>query len=417
MISVNSTRLRAEIEANAEFGAIDAEDGRGRSVLVGTEADRAAREHLVDRLEDAGLTVRVDGVGNIAGRWTPESADPDAAPVAAGSHLDSVPEGGIFDGPLGVYAALEAVRAIQESDIEPDRPIEVVSFTEEEGTRFDPLVGSKVAAGELAVEAALESVDSDGVALESALESIGYRGSDRLDAAEWDAWLELHVEQHTVLEERDVPVGVVTTITGIARCDVEITGEANHAGTTPMGDRHDSLAAAAEFVLDVERAAKEVVATDSSAAVGTVGSATVRPNGINVVPGRVDLGLDIRDVDPEPIDALVDRARKSLARIETDREGISTDIDRSFDVRPVGMSERCRNALYAGSDRADIGTTELHSGAGHDTMAIGRATDVGLLFVRSRDGISHNPLEWTDWGDCTEATRVLAEAIAELALE
>ena len=417
MISVNGDRLRADIETSAEFGAIETTEGRGRTVRVGTEADREAREYLVGRLEDAGMAVRVDAVGNIAGRWTPASADPDAAPIAAGSHLDSVPEGGIFDGPLGVYGALEAVRSIQESDVEPDRPIEVVSFTEEEGARFDPLVGSKVAAGETDIEAGLTSTDADGVTLRSALESIGYHGEGRIDASGWDAWLELHVEQHTVLEERDVPVGVVTTITGINRCAVEIVGEANHAGTTPMGDRHDSLAAAAEFVLDVERAAEETVATGNPAAVGTVGSAAIQPNGINVVPGQVDFGLDIRDVDAESIDALVDRAERSLARIESDREGIETGIERVFDISPVEMSERCRDALYAGSDRAGVEAIDLHSGAGHDTMTIGRATDAGLLFVRSRDGISHNPLERTDWGDCAEATRVLTEAIAGLASE
>jgi N-carbamoyl-L-amino-acid hydrolase len=415
MISVNRSRLREDIETNAEFGSIETAAGRGRTVLVGTEPDEKARDYFRSRLTDAGMDVRVDAVGNIVGRWVPDGADPDADPVAAGSHLDSVPEGGIFDGPLGVYAALESVRAIQESDIDPVRPIEVVSFTEEEGQRFDPLLGSKVAAGDVGVEEALASEDDDGVTLKAALEAIGYRGSERVDAAEWDAWFELHVEQRTDLEERDVPVGVVTTITGITQCVVHVEGEANHAGTTSMGDRHDPLPAAAEFVLDLERAANEVVATDSQTAVGTVGSATVRPNGTNVVPGGVELGVDIRDTEYESMNELVDRAEKSLARIEAERDGIATGLDRSFDVTPVEMSERCRTAFHTAGDRAGIETVDLHSGAGHDTMEIGRATDVGLLFARSRDGISHSPREWTDWEDCASATAVLAGAIAETA--
>jgi len=417
MVSVNRSRLREDIETNAEFGSIETAEGRGRTVLVGTEPDEKARDYFRSRLTDAGMDVRVDAVGNIVGRWVPDGADPDADPVAAGSHLDSVPEGGIFDGPLGVYAALESVRAIQESDIDPVRPIEVVSFTEEEGQRFDPLLGSKVAAGDVGAEEALASKDDDGVTLEAALEAIGYRGSERVDAAEWDAWFELHVEQRTDLEERDVPVGVVTTITGITQCVVHVEGEANHAGTTSMGDRHDPLPAAAEFVLDLERAANEVVATDSQTAVGTVGSATVRPNGTNVVPGGVELGVDIRDTEYESMNELVDRAEKSLARIESERDGIATGLDRSFDVTPVEMSERCRTAFHAAGDRAGIETVDLHSGAGHDTMEIGRVTDVGLLFARSRDGISHNPREWTDWEDCASATAVLAGAIAETATE
>ncbi len=417
MVTVSESRLRRDIETNAAFGSIDASEGHGRTVFVGTKADREARDYLVSRLEDAGMDVRIDAVGNVVGRWAPAAADPNAAPIAAGSHLDSVPEGGIFDGPLGVYAALEAVRAIRDAEVTPHRPIEVVAFTEEEGQRFDPLVGSKVAAGATTPEAALESTDDDGVSLGSALETIGYRGTGRIDASEWDAWLEVHVEQHTELESRGVPVGVVTSITGISRCDVEIEGEANHAGTTSMGERSDSLAAAAEFILDVERAAKEVVLTDSSTAVGTVGSATIRPNGVNVVPGGVELGVDIRDIEGESIEALVDRARKSLARIESEREGIVTELDRYFDVTPVEMSERCRKALYAAADRAEIDVMDLHSGAGHDTMEIGRVTDSGLVFVRSRAGISHNPREWTDWADCVRATRVLAGAIVDLASE
>ncbi|WP_135825346.1 M20 family metallo-hydrolase [Halorussus ruber] len=413
-MDVDRERLREDIEENAEFGRIETDSGRGRTVLTGTEANREAREHLVERLEDAGLDVRIDAVGNVAGRWTPESADPEAAPVAAGSHLDSVPEGGIFDGPLGVYAALEAVRAMQDAGVEPTRPVEVVSFTEEEGQRFaSGLLGSSVAVGERTVEEALALEADDGTTLGEALEAMGFRGEGLLDAGEWDGWLELHVEQSERLESADVPVGVVTAITGITHCEATVRGEANHAGATPMDDRTDALAAASEFVLDVERAANEVVAESSDTAVGTVGSFDVRPNATNVVPGAVEMGVDVRDVEYDSMETVVSRARESLDRLEGER-GVETEFARPFDLEPTPMSDRVRQSAHDAGERAGIETMDLHSGAAHDTMHVAEKTDAGLLFAPSRDGISHNPKEWTDWDDCATATRVLAGALADL---
>ncbi|MEF8790430.1 MAG: M20 family metallo-hydrolase [Haloarculaceae archaeon] len=409
--AVDEARLREDVARNGEFGAVPGE-GHGRTVLPGTEPNREAREYLLDRLEAAGLTVDVDAVGNLVGRWDPPGAS--GAPVAAGSHLDSVPEGGIFDGPLGVYAALEAVRAMRDAEFDPARPVEVVSFTGEEGSRFDPgLLGSSVAAGEHTVEAALARTDDDGVTLEAALEGIGFRGEGRLDAAGWDAWLELHVEQHTELESRGVPAGVVTDVTGITHCAVTVRGEANHAGSTPMGDRSDALCAAAEFVTDLERAANERTGVDP-AAVGTVGRLDLSPNATNVVPGRVEMGVDVRSIERESMDHLVDAARESLDRL-ADQRGVETDLERGFDLRPTPMAARCRAALHGGADAAGLEAVDLHSGAAHDSMHVAAVTDAGMLFAPSRDGISHSPGEWTDWADCAAATRVLAAGLARLA--
>ncbi|WP_267643689.1 Zn-dependent hydrolase [Haloarchaeobius amylolyticus] len=413
-MEVSEARLRRDIESNAEFGAVQVEAGNARTVLSGTAADRAAREYFVERCRDAGMAVSVDAVGNVVGRWVPEGADPDADAVAAGSHLDSVPEGGIFDGPLGVYAALEAVRAMQAADLDLARPIEVVNLTEEEGQRFGGgLVGSAVAAGDMTVEEAHDLSD-DGQTLHEALDDIGFLGEGTVDASEWDSWLELHIEQGTRLEDAGMAAGIVTSITGLSRCAIEVSGEANHAGTTPMGTRTDALAAASEFVLDVEDAANEVVAVDSSSAVGTVGKVGVGPNAPNVIPGRVDLSLDVRDVDPDAIETIVDRARASLARIEDERD-VEASFERPWHRDPVPMSDRVRDAFCAASEDAGVAVTAMHSGAAHDTMNIAQVTDAGLLFAPSRDGISHNPAEWTDWEDCAAATRVLAGAIAELA--
>jgi len=414
---VDEARLRTDIRTNAEYGAVPVDDGNGRTVLTGTEANRDAREHFVTQLEAAGLDVRVDAVGNVVGRWVPETADPAAPAVATGSHLDSVPRGGIFDGVLGVYGALEAVRALQAADISPRRPIDVVCFTEEEGSRFsDGVLGSSVASGQRTVEDALALEDDESITLDEALTDIGFRGTGRIDAGDWDSWLELHVEQSERLEEAGAPVGIVTSITGTIRCLIEIIGEANHSGCTAMHDRRDALAAASEIVLDVERTTNDVVEEYGETVVGTVGKLDVAPNAINVVPGRVEMGVDVRDVAYEPMELIVDRVRERLSALEDER-GVVTTFERPYDIEPIGMSDRCTDALRAAASASSTDAIELHSGAGHDTMHIAKVTDAGMLFAPSRDGVSHSPMEWTDWESCAAVTQVLATALADLATE
>ena len=416
-LPVDADRLRADIEANAAFGAIEFDDPakRGRTNRTGSEANRRARDRLTERLKDAGLSVRVDAVGNVVGEWVPAGADPDAAPVACGSHLDSVPAGGIFDGPLGVYAALESVRAMQDAGVEPTRPVLVVSFTEEEGATYGTgLLGSSVATGETSVEDALAFENADGETLGTALERIGYRGDGTLDPSSWDGFYELHIEQDTTLEAADVDVGVVTTITGITHGEATIVGEANHAGATAMGERADALAAASQFVLDVEAAARDVVETDSATAVGTVGALEVSPGASNVVPGRVEASLDVRDVTAASMETIVAAARDSLDHLERER-GVDTTFVQPARVDPVSMSERLRTTAHDAATEAGATTTDLHSGAAHDAMRVARVTDASLLFAPSRAGISHNPREWTDWQDCADATRVLAGGLARAA--
>jgi hydantoinase/carbamoylase family amidase len=414
-MQVQRRRLRENILTNATFGQVKVEEGHGRTVLTGTDADRRAREYFVDQLEERSLEVRVDSVGNIAGRWIPDTSDPAAAPVALGSHLDSVPNGGIFDGPFGVYAALETVRTLQDADVSLERPVEVVCFTGEEGQRFDyGALGSAVAVGDVSTEWALAREDDNGVSLEEALDAIGFSGSDRIDPEMWYSWLELHIEQAEKLINADVPTGIISAITGITRCEVSIEGEANHAGTTLMTDRMDALAAASEFVLDIEQAANEKLASNSSTPVATVGHSVISPNAPNVVPGNVTLTVDVRDTDYDTMEYLVDRAKKSLSRIESER-GVKTSFDRTADRIPQSMSERCRTALRDAATRYNVPAIELDSRAAHDTMRVAKVTDAGMLFAPSQDGLSHTPLEWTDWDDCAAATQVLAGAVATLA--
>jgi len=410
---VDGDRLRQDIERNAQFGTVATEDGRGRTVLPGTTPNQQARESLVDQLILADLTVDTDAVGNITGTWLPEGCNPEAAPVAVGSHLDSVPNGGIFDGPLGVYAGLEAVRALQDADVSPTRPIQVVCFTGEEGTRFaDGVLGSSVAAGLLDTDVALELSDGSET-LREALQDIGFHGESRLDATDWHAWLELHIEQSERLEQLDVSAGVVTTITGTTRLHGTIEGTAEHSGSTSMTDRTDALAAASELILALEQAAQDA-AEPAGTAVATIGELSVDPGVVNVVPGQVEFSADIRDVDQAVIDRLVDRLNAKLKTLEADR-GVETTLECSYDVPPVDMAPTCRNALHDAGDVLGIETVDVHSGAGHDTMQIATATDAGLLFAPSRGGHSHNPLEWTDWWDCAAATEVLTEALYSLA--
>ena len=412
---VDCERLRRDIERNAQFGAVPTEDGRGRTVLPGTKPNKRARENLVERMIFADLSVDVDAVGNIVGTWTPKGCDPDAAPVAVGSHLDSVPDGGIFDGPLGVYAGLEAVRAMQDAGATPPRPIQVVSFTGEEGTRFaDGVVGSSVAAGHIDVESALEL--SDGTeTLRGVLRDIGFHGEGSFDASGLHAWLELHVEQSERLVEMDVPIGIVTSITGTSRLHGTIEGTAEHTGSTKMSERTDALAAASEFVLEMERAAQAEAGADGTA-VATVGELSVDPGVVNVIPGTVEFSVDVRDVDEPVIELLVDRARQTLDDLEADR-GVSTSLTRPYDIKPVEMASVCRNALHEAGNGLGVDTVDVHSGAGHDTMQVATVTDAGLLFAPSAGGHSHNPLERTYWIDCAVATDVLTTALYTLATE
>lgn len=412
-MDVDSERLRRNILETAEFGAIDSEVGRGRTLLTGSEADGEAREYLVDALEDAGMTVRVDPVGNIAGRWTPDGVDPDTPALALGSHLDSVPRGGIFDGPLGVYAGLEAVRAIRASDRSVNRPLEVVSFTEEEGGRFGiGTLGSSIATGELSVSEAL-SLEDDGRTLEDRLSSIGFHGEDRIDPAAWSAWLELHIEQGTRLESAGAPVGIVDAVTGITNVRVEVVGESDHAGTTPMNDRSDALVAAGSFVQRVDEEAS-AMAAEHPAAVATVGEHAVEPNVRNVIPGRVEMELDIRGATHGTIDELVERIRAAVDDTAA-AHPVETSVERYRDDPPTKMSDACLDAATAAADATGLDARRLHSAAMHDTATVSEVTDAGLLFAPSKDGVSHTPKEWTDWDDCAAATRVLAGAAARLA--
>ena len=414
-MNVDHDRLRRDLEANADFGGFETDDGPGRTVLTGSEADLHCRDRFVEALTAAGLEVRIDPVGNIAGRWVPDSANATAPPIAIGSHLDSVPKGGIFDGPLGVYGALEAVRAIQDGNKEPLHPIEVVSFTEEEGGRFEVgLLGSSVAAGDRPIDEALALTDDEGITLEDHLGAIGYRGKDTIDPSKWAVWGELHIEQGKRLSSQGADVGVVEAISGITNCTVQFEGETNHAGTTPMGERQDALTAAAELVLAVESSARERAAAEESSTVATVGKVDVTPNVRNTVPGKVSMTTDIRAIQGETIEAVLNEIRETSEDIASHRP-VTAVVMGYRHTAPTQLSAETFQVATDAIESRGLRWQRMHSGALHDTALIADNTDAFLLFAPSKDGISHSPAEWTNWEDCARATEALAATVLSLA--
>jgi beta-ureidopropionase / N-carbamoyl-L-amino-acid hydrolase len=405
MIEIDAERFRASFDRYAEIGAT--ENG-GLHRLTCTGADREARDALVVDCEDLGLEVRIDEVGNVFAR---QEGSTDADPVLIGSHLDSQPMGGRFDGQLGVLTALETLRTFEDREVETERPIELVNWTNEEGSRFEQaMLGSAVFAGRTSLDEALALTDDTGSSLDEALSGIGYRGEPvEIDPA---AYLELHVEQGPKLEEANVSVGIVEGVFGVAWLRVTIEGEANHAGPTPMSERTDALAAA----VDAIDAIGELPGRLSPEAVATVGRISVEPDSINVIPSRATFTVDVR----ADSDAVVDRAIKRVrAEVDAacDRHGTGFDIEERWRSERVTFSPTVREALARAADSCDVSALELPSGAGHDAVSLVPATDSGMVFTPSVDGITHNEREFTEWEDAVAGAHVFATATYDLATE
>lgn len=380
----------------------------GMSRLALSDADRAARDLLVGWLREAGLAVRVDDFGNIYGRRA--GADPDAAPVLVGSHLDTVPGGGRFDGILGVVAALEVVAALDDAGVATRRPIDVVDWTNEEGARFTPaMLASGGLTGVFARDWVYARADREGRAFGDELARIGYRGDEAARPRAIAAALELHIEQGPVLEAEGVPVGIVPGIVGITWLDVRLAGRADHAGPSPMAHRRDALAAAARLIGSVEAMARE---TDE--AVATVGRLAVEPNSINTIPGRVTMSVDLRHPSADTLDALVAR----LTRLATDvqREtGVEIVLDRFWTSEPTPFDDGVVDAVQSACDELGVPTRRLWSRAGHDAKYAQAFCPAAMLFVRSRDGLSHNEDEYSAPEDLEAGANVLLGATLRLA--
>ncbi len=405
---VDGGRLWKRLRELAEIGRHE-EGGVAR--LSFTPEERAAKDLVASYMREAGLAVREDAVGNLFGRK--EGSDPDAPAVLIGSHVDSVRNGGDFDGPLGVLGGIEVLETMGEEGVETERPVEVVAFTDEEGARFSlGMIGSRALTGALSQED-LRHEDHEGVSISEAMLSAGLDparvGEAARPARTLAAYLELHIEQGSVIEREGLPVGVVTGIAGPVWLRLSLSGEAGHAGTTPMGARRDALAAAAEVVGIIE---EEAAATGST--VGTVGQIGARPGGINIIPGRVDLSLDLRDIDEAARDGVEGRIRERAGEA-CGRRGIGLEFEEIQRLPPAPCSGEIRAAIAAACEGEGIRPFPLPSGAGHDGMHVAELCPMGMIFVRSKGGISHNPKEWSSPEDCEAGCKVLYSAVLDVA--
>jgi allantoate deiminase len=346
----------------------------------------AVHTHLRARMTALGMTVTVDAAGNLRGLWRPEREH--ARRLVIGSHIDTVPDAGAYDGVLGVVLALALVAEAQTMDL--PYAIEVIAFSEEEGVRFGvPFLGSRAVAGRFD-RALLELTDADGMTLEGAIRAFGLDPAD-LDAAlvsdEAMGFLEIHIEQGPVLEAEDLQVAVVTGIVGQTRCDVEFTGQANHAGTTPMTMRQDALAAAAEWITAVEAGALQ-----SDGLVASTGKLEVEPNAANVIAGCVRVSLDVRHMRDSLREATVERMLEQAAAIAS-RRGLGCEVARVMDQPAVPMDEELTALLAEAVEAAGFPAKHMPSGAGHDAMVMATRVPTAMLFLRSPGGISHHPAE------------------------
>ena len=385
----------------ATLGEISEEPDR-LTRRVATPALARAGDVVAGWMEDAGMTTRRDAVGNVVGRHGAGER-----PFVLGSHLDTVPNAGTFDGPLGIVAAIAVVERLAAGGPQPSCPVEVVAFADEEGTRFGTsYLGSAAYIGALDL-AWLDQVDADGTTLRDAIRASGGDPDVALETSppELLGYLEVHIEQGPVLEREGLPVGVVTAIAGQTRARIVLTGEAGHAGTLPMDARHDALAAAAEAVLAVERHGRA-----EPGLVATVGALTLSPNVGNVVPGEVRMLLDVRHAD--------DRVRRRTAEeVRADVEGVAAvrgvyaDWTTRYETPAAVLDAMLRERLADGIRAEGLPVRELVSGAGHDAVVLSRICPAAMLFVRCAEGISHDPRESVSEEDVAVALDVLERAV------
>ncbi|AIY06132.1 allantoate amidohydrolase [Planococcus sp. PAMC 21323] len=375
-----------------------------------SDEEKAAKTLVKGWMKQAGLQVSEDGAGNVIARLEGLQKAP---AIASGSHVDSVPNGGNFDGPLGVLSALEVVESWKETGYTPDKPFEVIIFSDEEGSRFNSgLTGSQAMIGSISDEEIARLRDFNGATLEQVLTHYGsslesFKEAKR-NLSELELFVEVHIEQGKKLEQAGQPVGIVNGIAGPAWLKVIFVGEAGHAGNTPMIGRKDCLVAAADYLQSIPTFPKAI----NDTAVATVGKLEVFPNGANVIPEKVEMLVDIRDINEEPRDLLIEQLIEQAKKIATNHEvHVTTNLNTR--IKPVPIANDLQNRLATSLSKFDITPTYIPSGAGHDAMNLGRTIPVAMLFVRSKDGISHNPKEWSSLNDCVMGVHVLKDFIED----
>ena len=408
---IQKERLAKDFEAMARL--TDVGDGINR--LAFTDADWAGRQYIVDRMIDAGLTVEADGFGNVicykAGK------NPDLPVVMVGSHTDSVPNGGNYDGVVGVLSAIEAVRSMTEDNVEHDHTIAVVDFMCEESSRFGAAtLGSKAMRGELTLDDLHRLVDKKGISIYEALQSRNLN-PDGIETMEYTrpvkAFIEIHIEQGKVLEHEQKKIGIVTGIAAPERFYVTIRGNADHSGATPMKLRHDALCGASKIILGIEEIASM---QEEPPVVGTVGVIEVIPGAMNVIPGAVKLGVDIRSISKVARDSVVTLIKEFIDVI-CEKRGLSYTIEPIAQDHPVAMHPAMIREIEGAVKAVDVEYMTMPSGAGHDAMHWANVVPTGMIFIPCHEGISHNPAEFADMADIITGAKVLDTVLRKLSLE
>lgn len=408
---IQRDRLVNDFEAMSQFTS----PGEGINRLAFTDADWAGRQYIIDRMVDAGLTVETDGFGNVIGYKV--GKNPDLPVVMVGSHTDSVPNGGNYDGVVGVLSAIEAVRSMNDDGFEHDHTIAVVSFMCEESARFgDSTLGSKAMRGALTVQDLHRLTDKQGTSLYEILKGRSLH-PDEIEQVEYKrpvkSFTEIHIEQGKVLEHEQKRIGIVTGIAAPERFYVTIRGNADHSGATPMNLRHDALCGASKIILGIEEIA---AMQEEPPVVGTVGIVEVTPGAMNVIPGVVKLGVDIRSISEVARNSVVTLI-KEFIDVTAEKRGLSYTIEPVAQDHPVAMHPAMIREIEEAVRSLGVEYMALPSGAGHDAMHWADDVPTGMIFIPCLNGISHNPAEFAEMDDIVTGAEVLDKVLRKLSLE
>lgn len=402
---INEERLRQRMDRINAI-AVTEEDGMMRLAL--SDADREARDLLVSWMEEAGMSVRIDDMGTVYGVM--KGTDEKALPICVGSHMDTQPNGGKYDGFFGVMAGLEAILSIKESGLELDSDLILADWTNEEGARFvPPMLASGVNAGVFDPQWVYDREDTEGVRYEDELKRIGYQGEKENRLTKAKAYLEPHIEQGPVLDAKGLSCGIVTGALGITGLDITISGEANHAGTTPMSHRKDALVAAAEAISRIRKNCIDF----GEPAVITNGIINAQPASKNIVPGTVYFSIDLRYHTDEGM-AELEQQTKDIIQKTCDEFGVSVQIEQYWRAKPAVFNETIVGCVEEAANEKNLPAMRIISGAGHDAVFISEIIPTGMIFVPSIKGMSHCPQENTKWEDLVAGTELTADVLVKL---
>ena len=405
-LRINAKRLLQRLQELGQFGAID---GGGTNRLALSDADHAGRDWTVAQMQQLGMSVSVDAIGNVVATY---AGSEDALPVMTGSHIDTVRTGGLYDGNYGVMAGLEVIATLRDAGLRTRRPLQVAFFSNEEGARFQPdMMGSLVMVGGLPLQEALatKAVDN-GATVAQELTRIGYAGPAAVGQPQVDSFVELHIEQGPVLEQQGFAIGVVEGVQGICWMEFSFEGTSNHAGTTPMALRHDAGMCAMRCAAFVH----ELVAQTGGSQLGTVGAVQLKPNLINVIPSQAVMSVDLRNTDAAQLQQVQTRVLAFARRIAAE-SGVQFEARALADFAPVAFDAALVNSVEQHARRQGLSTLRMPSGAGHDAQMLARVCPTAMVFVPSAGGLSHNVREHTDAEQLEQGANVLLQVLLERA--